>query len=189
MEREILLLGNPLLREETTEVSNFLDQDFKNGTADLKDTLEAFRRKNGFGRGIAAPQIGIAKRIIALNLGKGPFVLVNPQITWRNDETFTLWDDCMSFPDLYARVRRSTSISLVYQDETGIPREWEHLDKAESELLQHETDHLQGILAIDRVLDGKDIIYKTEFDTNRDFYLQKVDYTIEPTIPSRYLPK
>jgi peptide deformylase len=183
MKRDILLLGNPLLRRESTEISDFDNAGFKTETVDLKDTLEAFRRKNGFGRGIAAPQVGIPKRIIALNLGKGPFVLVNPQITWKSDETFTLWDDCMSFPDLYARVRRSRSITITYQDETGEYREWGPVDRAESELLQHETDHLQGILAIDRVPDNKDIIYKTEFEKNRDWYLQQVDYTIEPTIP------
>jgi len=167
MVKEILILGNPLLRETSAEISDFNDADFKRETADLKDTLEDFRRKKGFGRGIAAPQIGVPKRIIALNLGQGTFVLVNPEITWKSDETFVLWDDCMSFPDLYAKVRRSSSISLTYQDETGTHREWEHLGRAESELLQHETDHLQGILAIDRVLDKKDIIYKTEFEKNR----------------------
>jgi peptide deformylase len=189
MNRNILLLGNTLLREKSIEIFDFNHEDFRRDIADLKDTLEDFRRKKGFGRGIAAPQIGIPKRIVALNLGKRAFVLVNPEITWKSGETFMLWDDCMSFPDLYVRVQRSRSISITYQDETGIHREWEHLGREESELLQHETDHLQGILAIDRVLDGKDIIYKTEFDTNRDFYLQKVDYTIEPTISSCYLPK
>lgn len=183
MKRDILVLGNPLLRETSAEISHFDDEDFKRETADLKDTLEDFRRKKGFGRGIAAPQIGIPKRIIALNLGEGTFVLVNPEITWKKDETFTLWDDCMSFPDLYVKVRRSSSITIRYQDENGIYRGWEHIDRAESELLQHETDHLRGILAIDRVLDNKGIIYKTEFERNRDWYLQQVDYTIEPTIP------
>jgi peptide deformylase len=152
MKKDILVLGNPLLRETSAEISDFDDEDFKRETADLKDTLEDFRRKKGFGRGIAAPQIGIPKRIIALNLGEGTFVLVNPEITWNKDEN-------------------------------GIYRGWERIDRAESELIQHETDHLQGILAIDRVLDNKDIIYKAEFEKNRDWYLQQVDYTIEPTIP------
>ena len=100
MQREVLLLGNPLLREKCSVVTDFKSKELKKEIIDLKDTLEDFRKNNGFGRGIAAIQIGIMKRIIALNLGDESFVVINPKITEQSKETLTLWDDCMSFPNL-----------------------------------------------------------------------------------------
>jgi peptide deformylase len=64
----------------------------------LMAALTAFRARHGFGRGIAAPQLGLGRRILALDLGAGPFPLYNPEITWRSDDTFELWDDCFSVP-------------------------------------------------------------------------------------------
>ena len=75
----------------------------------------------------------------------------------------TLWDDCFSFPTLLARVRRNLTVEVRYQDVEGK----HHLLKAEgalSELLQHEIDHLDGTLAIDRAIDSKHIIYRSEYE-------------------------
>jgi peptide deformylase len=182
MRKEILLLGNPLLREKCKIVDNFNDQAIKDEITELKDALEEFRKTNGFGRGTAAIQIGILKRMIALNLGKGTFVIINPIITWKSKETFTLWDDCMSFPDLLVRVSRHKTINIEYQDENGIIKKWDTIGQAESELLQHEIDHLDGVMAIDRVIDTKDIIYKIAFEKERSYYERKVEYVIKPTI-------
>ena len=110
----VLLLGDPRLRVRSAEVASFGDQAYFEM---LGATLEAFRRTHGFGRAISAPQIGIAQRFIAVNLGKGTFFIVNPVISWRSDESFTMWDDCMSFPDLLVRVERARSLSLEYVDE------------------------------------------------------------------------
>jgi peptide deformylase len=110
-----------------------------------------------------------------MNLGNGPFSIVNPEITCYSDQTFTLWDDCMSFPDLLVKVRRHESIGLRYTDEEGRERKWEILDRSESELLQHEMDHLDGILAIDRAIDKESIIYRAVFEEHRNFYLDQVD--------------
>jgi len=85
----VLQLGDPRLRQRCTPVSD-VDRDFAAKKERLCATLEAFRRQHGFGCGIAAPQIGIPERFIALNLGQDPFVVVNPEVTWRSDETFTL---------------------------------------------------------------------------------------------------
>ena len=156
---DILQLGAPGLRLRSREVGGADDPALHGPDgqiARLQATLEAFRREHGFGRAIAAPQIGLAYRIIAVNLGT-PFVVIDPEIVWRSDESFTLWDDCMSFPSLLVRVRRHRSISLRYRDEHGQPRTWEHLDPAAAELLQHEIDHLDGILAVDRA-DGPDAL-------------------------------
>ena len=185
MNRKVLLLGNPLLREKCSVVNDFNSEELKKEITDLKDTLEDFRKNNGFGRGIAAIQIGIMKRIIALNLGDKTFVVINPKIIEQSNETLTLWDDCMSFPNLLVRVNRNSRINLEYQDENGNLKEWRNLSNAESELLQHEIDHLDGILAVDRVIHPQDIIYRSEYEKNIKYYEDKVSYKIESTITNR----
>lgn len=153
MSQEILLLGDPLLRTVCETVDNVFDAEFLKSKAVLQDTLEAFRKKHGFGRGIAAPQIGIFQRFIALNINDRPFVMINPEITWKSEETFEIWDDCMCFPPLLVRVKRHVSVSVKYTDENGQQVEWSNIEKEVAELLQHEIDHLDGILAVDRAVD------------------------------------
>lgn len=174
----VLLLGDPRLRVRSAEVEKF-DKDL---FSPLAVTLEAFRKEHGFGRAISAPQIGIPQRFIAVNLGGDPFFVVNPEITWRSDETFTMWDDCMSFPDLLVRVERARSISLRYADEQGRDREWRELDQAAAELLQHEIDHLDGILAVDRAIDPSSLVLRGVYESSRESFDAQVDYVITPTI-------
>ena len=142
--------------------------------------LEAFRRRHGFGRAIAAPQIGVAKRFIAANLGHGPFLIADPAITWRSEDTFTLWDDCMSFPWLMVRLQRRRSISLSYTDQEGARVDWSNLDASTSELMQHEVDHLDGVLALDRARDVRDIVSRAVFERMREVFASEADYTIPP---------
>lgn len=170
MVRNVLILGDPVLRTRCEPVVAFNDRQLRSEIQDIKETLEDFRRKNGFGRGIAAIQIGIAKRIIGLNLGNGPFVIINPGITSMSGGEMMLWDDCMSFPDLVVKVRRDRKIAIKYQNENGDVKEWNNLSPAESELLQHEMDHLDGVLAIDRAVDSKSILYKSEYKKNIEYY-------------------
>ncbi|MGZ9067397.1 MAG: peptide deformylase, partial [Burkholderiales bacterium] len=102
--------------------------------------------------------------------------------TWRSEETFTMWDDCMSFPDLLVRVARAKSLSLEYVDEQGKRKERRELDQAAAELLQHEIDHLDGVLAVDRAIDGESLVMRREYERNREYFDAKVDYAIVPTI-------
>ncbi len=183
MKRAILLLGNPTLRQTCSQVTNFTDAALKEEIADLKEALDDFRAQHGFGRGIAAIQIGIRKRMIALNLGKETFIAINPIIVARSSKKITLWDDCMSFPSLVVRVVRSSGVSIEYQNEEGEATHWNNLSEAESELLQHELDHLDGILAIDRAITKKDIVYKEEFEKNKEHYESMVAYHMVSTIP------
>ena len=81
----------------------------------------------------------------------------------------------MCFPDLLVRVRRHRSVTLAFQDEAGAPGLWERLDPAASELLQHELDHLDGVLAIDRALDARSIIYRAAFEADPDGFRAQVD--------------
>ena len=129
---------------------------------DLKDTLADFRTRKGFGRGIAAPQIGSTERIIYVDFDLSG-ALINPKIIHRSRRTFVLWDDCFSFPDLLMRVRRHHSIEVSYLDLEGQTKSV-RATGALSELLQHEIDHIDGILAIDRAIDRKHIILRSELD-------------------------
>jgi peptide deformylase len=182
MSDSILLLGDPRLRVVSTPVADTADPLFRAESRRLQAVLEAFRKAHGFGRGIAAPQIGIGKRFIALNLGDGARTLVNPVIAWRSPATFTLWDDCMCFPDLLVRVRRHLSVSVTFSDEQGRAQSWERLGQAESELLQHELDHLDGVLALDRALDARSIVYRSVFAADPAFFREQVDYLIQAPI-------
>jgi len=160
--KEILLLGNPVLREKCSKVGKVQSPDTRSLIADLRDTLNDFRQKRGFGRGIAAPQIGITRRVIFIDFEiQGP--LINPVIIGRSRKKFMLWDDCFSFPDILVDVERHYSILVSYLDAQGKKKQI----KAEgglSELLQHEIDHLDGILAIDRAIDSKHIMLRSEYE-------------------------
>ena len=174
----VLLLGDPRLRVRARPVTDFSDPVFRSDVKRLVATLGYFRRAHGFGRAIAAPQIGVPRRLIAVDLGSGPFLVVNPEVTWKSDATFTMWDDCMSFPGLLVRLRRHESLALHYQDEQGEAKDWERLDRAASELMQHEIDHLDGVLFTDRA-DGRDaLVLRPVYDSNRAYFRGQVDYVI-----------
>lgn len=117
-----------------------------------------------------------------MNLGDGPFFLFNPTITWCSEETMTLWDDCFSFPWLMVKVRRHRSISIEYDNEDGQRVVWDKLDPALSELLQHEIDHLDGILAVDHALDKYSLISRSVYVANQAKFDAQVDYFIVPTL-------
>ena len=166
--RKILQLGDPILRQQA------LPHDFAASAVgelpvligDLRDTLAHWRRETGYGRGIAAPQLGVGKRVIFLELpGCAPWPLVNPQITERSAEKIVVWDACLSFLAIFMQVERHKEITVRYQDPDGAVRQV-HAgeDRDLSELLQHEIDHLDGILCIDRVTDLTTICSKEEFE-------------------------
>ncbi len=158
MEREILLLGDPRLYETSEEVREEELEGLRSTFEDMFDCIRAIRRDYGFGRAIAAPQIGLPKRLICMLTDK-PYVILNPKLTFLGDETMELWDDCMSFPNLLVRVRRWRHTLLEYTDEHWERRQM-RLDDDLSELIQHEYDHLDGILATMRAIDEKSFAMK-----------------------------
>ncbi len=157
--RRILQLGDPVLRAISTPVSA---ADAAPIFADLRDTLHEFRRAHGFGRGISAVQIGQPLRLIYLEFEGRPYAIRNPIYEAQNDSKFRLWDDCFSFPNLLVQLERSQTVAVLYEDEHGQPV---RLDAAGalSELLQHEMDHLDGILAVDRALDRDSLCTREEY--------------------------
>jgi peptide deformylase len=159
--RRILLLGNSILRKRCSTVRDISSKETRTTIADLRETLDDFRKRRGFGRGIAAPQIGSTLSIIFIRL-RGLDAIINPKIIKRSTEMIELWDDCFSFPDILVKVRRHRRIEVSYVDETGRRKCLKAAD-ALSELLQHEIDHINGVLAIDRAISKKDIILRSEF--------------------------
>lgn len=153
MIREILLLGNPALYE----ISEAVREDELEGMAalqeDLHDTMMEFRRVYKAGRAIAAPQIGEKKRVLYMNVGE-PVLFINPVLEFPDGETMEVMDDCMSFPGLLVKVDRYRRCCIFYKD-----RNWRdcrmELEGDLSELLQHEYDHLDGILATMRARDSR----------------------------------
>src|SRR5262245_13339145 len=136
-ESEILQLGDPRLRWPSRAVPDARAPAVRALLNRMQATLAGFRARHGFGRALAAPQIGRRLRVVAFDLGQGPRALVNPRIAARSEATFTLWDDCFSFPDLLVRVRRARSITLEFEDEGGRAQQWRDLEPAEAELFQH----------------------------------------------------
>jgi peptide deformylase len=114
----------------------------------------------------AAPQLGVSLRVIFLPLpGEEPWPLVNSLIKERSIEKIVVWDACLSFLSIFMQVERHRDITARHQDLRG---EWQEIRAGEernlSELLQHEVDHLDGILAVDRITDIRTMCSREEFE-------------------------
>jgi peptide deformylase len=163
--QNILQLGNPLLWHTSQLVSDVATTETQRVIQDLSETLSGFREQTGFGRGIAAPQIGILQRIIFVRMHPDGFAgaLINPEIVWSSEDSFELWDDCFSFPDLMVRVSRAARVKVDYVNERGLKQTIE-AEGDFSELLQHEIDHLDGILAVQRAISPQAFCTRIEWE-------------------------
>jgi len=160
--KEIFQLGNPRLYEVSSEVKKQELDDIKLIIGDLHDTLLDFRNKYNAGRAMAAPQIGVMKRLIYMHIG-APVIMINPILTNKSEEMIEVWDDCMCFPELLVKVHRHKKCKIEYLD-----MNWQKSDLIlggeMSELLQHEYDHLDGILSVSRAIDGQSFAMRSERD-------------------------
>lgn len=160
--RDLLLIGDPRLRERASEADLERD-DLDAILRDLEDTLTDLQRRKGIGRALAAVQIGIPRRVVLMQVEGLRFVLVNPRITRRSEESFELWDSCYSADvAFFGRVRRARTITVEFLDERGAERR-EIFSGDLAELFQHEIDHLDGILFTDHILDNR-IIMRAEWE-------------------------
>lgn len=158
MIKEILLLGNENLykkselikKEELKYMLKIID--------DLHDTLMDFRKKYNAGRAIALPQIGIKKRLIYMYI-KNPIVFINPYLEFPENTMIEVIDDCMSFPNLLVKVKRYKKCIIKYKDINWVDCEMRFEDDL-SELIQHEYDHLDGILSTMKAIDNKSFYIK-----------------------------
>lgn len=178
MSLAVLTLGDPRLRRVAAPV-DLMDPSLPEDLARLHAALAEFRAAHGFGRAIAAPQLAIPRRAIALDLGEGPFTALNPEVLWRSAETFTMWDDCMCFPELLVRVRRARSISARWLDPEGREHVRVRLPLPLSELLQHEIDHLDGVLAVDRAEGDPATVSRDEYRREPGRFAAMVDHVYQ----------
>ena len=164
---KILKLGN----SELYEISESLTRDefpfALKKASEMHSLILEYRKVYGAGRAIAAPQIGYQKRMIALYIDR-PVVMINPLLFNHSDEMIELWDDCMSFPNLLVKVRRHKRCSLKFLDENREEQIW-NLEDDLSELIQHEYDHLDGILATQRAIDDKSFALPEEIKSTGRF--------------------
>jgi len=177
--KPVLQLGNPILRKKAAAAEDPTAPEIEDLLRDLADTLAHWRAKTGYGRGIAAPQLGELKRAIFLQLpGANPWPLINPEILERSEEKIVVWDACLSFLSIFMQVERHREITVRYQNLSGEICDFKAGDDRNlSELLQHEIDHLDGILAIDRVVDNKTICTREEFEKR---YRDASPYAVAP---------
>ena len=160
--RDILQLGNPKLYQKSEEVKKDELEFIMRVIDDMHDTIMDFRQRYNFGRAIAAPQIGVLKRVIYMHIGTS-IPIINPRLVDMSEEMMEVWDNCMSFPDLMVKVKRHAKGKIIYRDP-----DWNEQDLVLggdlAELLQHEYDHLDGILATQRAIDSKSFALKSELD-------------------------
>jgi len=148
--REIRLLGDPILREEAREVVAYGD-DLR---ALVRDMFETMYHEEGIG--LAAPQIGVGSRVIVIDLRREehpddePMALVNPRLTWMSSETAKQAEGCLSIPTLEEVVERPAKVRVEAHDPAGNRVEL-FAENLLARALQHEIDHLDGVLFFDRV--------------------------------------
>ena len=150
---DVLPLGDPRLHEKCAPVERSeLAEAIEQGMA-LCALILAFREKYGMGRAVAAPQVGYMKRVICMNIDR-PLIFINPVLHDLSEEMMELWDDCMCFPDVLVRLRRHRHCKMTFLDTNWVEHTWSFSDDL-SELIQHEYDHLEGILATQRAIDER----------------------------------
>ena len=147
--REIIVLPDPRLRKATQTVTVF-DAALKTLTDDMLETMY-----DAPGIGLAAPQIGVMKRIFVMDCTSRedrsePRAFINPELTWQSETLETSEEGCLSIPDVYEEVTRPERVRLRWQDLDGSVQEEEFADRP-AVCVQHELDHLDGRLFIDHL--------------------------------------
>lgn len=158
MKREILQKGSEILAQKSTEITD--SNEIRRIIQDMRDTIAHTKTTYDFSRGIglAAPQIGELVRIAIVENGGHEYVLVNPEITQASKDMTEVWDGCLSFFEYRAFVPRHVEITVKSFDENGNESEINAKNDFAA-ALQHEIDHLNGILYVDRLPNGeKDLV-------------------------------
>ena len=142
--RKVKIYPNKVLREKCTDVEDFESPEFLEMLQDLLDTIAEYKAV-----GLAAPQIGLLKRVFITVVDGHPQFFINPKIVRREGNT-RITEGCLSFPTVFERIDRAAEVTIEAIDADG--REFKcELDGLDAVAAQHELDHLDGILFIDRV--------------------------------------
>jgi peptide deformylase len=147
--REILKLPDPVLKK----VSKPVDKVTPEILALMDDMLETMYAAPGIG--LAAVQIGVPKRLVVADVArdeapKNPLYFINPEIVWASEELNEHEEGCLSIPEVYDKVKRPAQVKIRYLDRDGLQQEM-HCDGLLATCIQHEIDHLNGVLFIDRL--------------------------------------
>ncbi len=145
----ILTAPDPRLKKKSKPVAA-VDDGVRQLMADMMETMYAAP-----GIGLAAPQVGVLKRVIVLDAARegdpsNPLKMANPEIVWASDDDNTYDEGCLSVPEHYADVVRPRAVKVRYLDETGAEKVLE-ADGLLATCVQHEIDHLDGVLFIDHI--------------------------------------
>lgn len=166
--RPIVLIPNTVLIEPAKTITAF-DERLKTTITDMTSTLKA--AKNPKGVGLAAPQVGLGIRLFLTRPTEKSAIraFINPEIiaqevsTQNENEDDDQLEGCLSIPKVWGHVKRSSSLTLRYQDETGAVHE-EKFDGFMATIIQHETDHVNGILFTRRVVEQNGRLYQSVYD-------------------------
>lgn len=170
MIREVCRMGHPVLRMKAPEISrDYLVSDgFRQLVVDLRDSMKHYG-----GIGIAAPQIGVSLQVAVIELGPTnrygeeislPFtVFVNPKLEFLTDEQQGFWEGCLSVPGLRGFVERPKKLRVTFLNEKGEQKEI-IAEGFLATVIQHELDHLFGVLYVDRIKDMRLLTYQEEYD-------------------------
>lgn len=142
--RQIVKEGDSILRKKCRPVTEY-NQKLWNLLEDMKETL-----KDSRGLGLAAPQVGILKRIVIIDMGDGPIEMINPEIVERKGEQECM-EGCLSIPGQWGILNRPEFVRVRYRDRNGDLYEIEG-EGLFASCASHETDHLDGVLYIDKVI-------------------------------------
>ena len=157
--KKILTIPDPILRKKSTPVTQ-VNKDTQSLMDDMLETMY-----DAPGIGLAAIQIGVPKRVIVMDLSKGndekkPLYFVNPEIIWKSKLNSSYEEGCLSIPNQFAKIERPEKCHIKFLDYNGVQKEIK-ADGLLSTCIQHEMDHLNGVLFIDYLSKlKKDIIIK-----------------------------
>lgn len=156
-----ILCGTGLLRKPSKLVSDINTSKFQKELRNLKDRLLKYRKLTGMGRGIAAVQIGIPKKFAVVYTPKKLITIINPKITKVSKTKNKYPEGCMSATPIIVPLIRPAWIEFEYFDENGDLKIWKGKNLLLNRVFQHEIDHMEGILNIDKV-DPKEYIFKSD---------------------------
>ena len=164
---EIAELGDPVIRQHAATVTEFHDHQLQ---AFIDDLFATAADQNGMG--IAAPQVSVSKRIIILSSHPNarypyapkmePTAMINPEMTWGSSEMHKDWEGCLTVPGMRGFVPRHLTIRVRYQNREGVVIEEEY-EGFLARVFQHEVDHLDGLVFLDRVESTKDLVTENEW--------------------------
>ncbi len=164
--KRILQVGNDLLHEKSMPVEG----DAEGLLRDLKDTLEDFMKRKGLGRGISGPQIGVLKQAIYVIEDGEHMSFVNPQIVKRSPEKMMVWDSCFCYDvDIFVLIERARDITVEFTEDGELKTK--DFSGPLSELLQHEIDHLDGVLSYQHLRDPMRIMRRVEWEAHGRPYI------------------